>query len=368
MVAVVAALVLLDFNDLAELTLFQSQTGLFHGGVHLHAHGGVGVHAAQIAVGVGIAAAVLAVLLHQLVKQGDGVVAVLELLENVLNLGQLLGGVIGDGGGGGGGSVALSGGVALDGGLLGHQQNVLEEVALLVLFQVGQHLVVGGVAVGALAEAVLHDQSVILLRVAQAGVQILGQGEVPQGVLIQLLRASLLAHLLQSDLEGVLVLLAQLQAVGLGLLGQQSVQGGILHGSLLHAVGQGAALGLSGPGQLGLGGVGAIILAEAVGAVGDPVQQLVSGDLGLTHGGHHGVGTQSGGGQIGVGHGGQVDGLGHRGLLCAAAAQAANAQRQGQAQSQRTFHKLHKTDFLSISKWESFATNLYYSTSGGGIQ
>ena len=75
------------FHNAADLAGLEGQSGLLKGGYHLAGLGLVAIGAVHVAGGVGV----LAVLLHQLIKQGLLVVGGLELGEDVLCGGLLLG-------------------------------------------------------------------------------------------------------------------------------------------------------------------------------------------------------------------------------------------------------------------------------------
>ena len=323
-------------HNAADLAVGQGLGGLLKGSHHLSGRGHVAVSPVQRAVRGGV----LAVLGHQLVEQGLLVAGGLELGQQVLGQGLFLGH---------GGLVQrriLPGGVAVlvgEGAVGVHrlQKDVLGPVVPLALSK-GAHLIVGGVAGAPLPVQLLLKLAVQVVHLKEGGVQVPGQGVVPEGVVQQLGAAGLGLH----GGHQVAHLLGEVWGDGdplrLSLDGEQGVQGGVVQGGVQDALFKGLAVAHI---QLPDGVHGGGVLDGAVHQVGHPVQQASGGDVRAPGAGHHRVAGQAGGGQVGVGDRGQVDGLiplGGRGGAVLAAAQGGQGQSKGQGEGSQPFQMGHK--------------------------
>ena len=213
-------------HNAADLSIGQGKGGGLEGLHHLAGGGGVTVRSVQSAVRGGV----LTVLGHQLVEEGLLVAGGLELSEQVLGQGLLLGH---------GGLVQrliLPGGVAVlvgEGAVGVHrlQEDVLGPVVALILGE-GEHLVVGGVAGAPLPVQLLLKLAVQVVHLKEGGVQLRSEGVVPQGVVQQLGAAGLGLH----RGHHVAHLLGEVRGDGdslrLGLGGEQGVQGGVVQGGV----------------------------------------------------------------------------------------------------------------------------------------
>ena len=324
MIAIVA------LHHVADLALLQGQGGLLKLGDH-------GPLAGGIAVGVGGQTGVLAVLVHQFIEQGDGVVRGPQLLEQLVGLGLLLGDGLVVQGGIAGGAVVVGHGL---GHVLGQQQDVLGPIIAQLVLGIGLHLGVGGIALGALAEILVLKQLAGLAGLIHLLIQGGGQHLHPEIVVLQRLAAQLLGDAGLVVLQAVDGLLRHAQALFRRQLGQQAIEAGQLHGRLQQGLGGGGAVvaGLV-PAHVG-DAIGAVLLLGIADVIVQPIQQTVRRHLILAHRAHHGVPGDTGGGQIGGGDVRQVHGLHVRGAV-AGAALAAGAVRplgaageKGRAQGQ----------------------------------
>ena len=324
-------------HNAADLAVGQGLGGLLKRGHHLSGRGHVAVSPVQGAVRGGV----LAVLGHQLVEEGLLVAGGLELGQQVLGQGLFLGH---------GGLVQrriLPGGVAVlvgEGAVGVHrlQKDVLGPVVPLALSK-GAHLIVGGVAGAPLPVQLLLKLAVQVVHLKEGGVQVPGQGVVPEGVVQQLGAAGLGLH----GGHQVAHLLGEVWGDGdplrLSLDGEQGVQGGVVQGGVQDALLKGLAVAHI---QLPDGVHGGRVLNGAVHQIGHPVQQASGGDVRASGAGHHCVAGQAGGGQVGVGDRGQVDGLlplgGGRGGAVLAAAQGGQGQSKRQGEGSQPFQMGHK--------------------------
>ena len=237
---------------------------------------GVPLRHVQIAV---LVPAVVAALVHHRVKLRGGVGGGADLGEELVGLlqhGGLL--LVGGGGavlvGGEGQQDVLGPGVA---GLLNHGVQIgltglklapLLQGGLEILGQVG-HAV--ELAEGRVADALLIQ--VLLVGHAVVGVQVLGQG-------------------LQLGVHGVLVLLAEGDALGGGMVGHGGVENAGVQGVLTQVLRRGGAVDLLLPGVV-VGQIAALLGGGH--ALEQPEQVLVGGDLGAVHGEEHRVPGDAGG-------------------------------------------------------------------------
>ena len=339
-------------HDAADLAGLKGQGGLLKGGDHLAGLGLVALGAVHVAGGVGV----LAVLLHQLIKQGLLVAGGLELGENVLGGGLLLGhgGVVQ--------RLVLAGGLAvrvLDGlaGVHGFEQDVLGLVGdLQIVGDVGKDVLILGRVGSAIAVVAVHQLGVQVAGLHHAGVQVPGEGAGPEHVIYHGIAPGLLGKAVYGLLDGLSGLVRDRQALLLGDDRDQSVQSGGLQGVVQKALRHGGAvLHLGVPGQVrGAHAHHGVVLSSAVHGGGQPVEQAVGGDLRVAHRGHHGVAGETGGGQEGVGHGGEVHGLDLGGAavagaagaaaLCTAAGEGGEGQNKRQGEGSQTFQGRHGTD------------------------
>ena len=235
----------LGLHNAGHLAVVQLQSGLLIGGDHLAQSG-------SVAVGALLQALVLAVLVHQVVEEGGGVVAGVELGQNVLSQGLLLVDGLLVQLGIGVGAVLLDGGGTL--GVHGLEEDVAGLIDVVV------QVVLGGLADGGVEDVVI---------------------EVVDGV-------DELHGLVAEAVDGLalVVLLLALGHEGLVELG-------------LLLVGEGAAqllaLGLQ---NLVVGGDGLAVLLELVGVVGH-IGLVHLGEIGAVH--RQEVQVQVGGNHLAVG-------------------------------------------------------------------
>ena len=222
---------------------------------------------------------------------------------------------------------------------------------LELIGDVGENILILGGIGGAVAVVAVHQLGVQVAGLVHAGVQILGQGAGPEHVVHHLLAAGLLAKGVHGLLEGLVGLVGDRQALLLGDHGDQGIEGGGLESVVQKALRHGGAiLHLLIPGQVRDAHTHhGIVLGGAVHGGGQPVQQVVGGDLSVPGGGDHSIAGETGGGQEGGGDGGEIHGLSLRGAagaagvvaLCAAASEGGEGQNQRQGEGSQTFQGRH---------------------------
>ena len=289
-----------------DLPHLQGQCGLLKLADHL---AGVG----HIAVGVGGQARVLGVLVHQLVKGGDGVLGGLDLGEELVGLGLLLGH-----------GVRVQG---LPGGGIGGE----EEDVLGAVVPVGLDIVVQGGLVH-LAHQLIHQVVVQIAEAVDALEGLVGDAIAVQVRLIGLLAAALLNIVRQIRLELLLLLLSEAAVLLPGLLLHGEVVGHQVHRVLPQELGVGGAVA---EGLLPVQGYAVLghVVDPVAAVVGQPVQVVLRVHVFPVDGDHHRVGIQAG---HRVGH--LVDGV--LPLILLAGGQG-KYQGAAQGQAGQAFENLH---------------------------